>query len=130
MDVLFYLLIAFAGFVVFIQVLTRVQALLKKGKDAPNVGGHVGKMIARHPRVLLYFYTPTCSACKVMTPIIDRLRKEYGNIVKVDLTRDMKIGKAFGVMGTPSLVVVENNKIRSFIVGARNENSIRRLLET
>lgn len=128
MDILFYIVMIFVGFILFIQIYARLQGVLKRGKSIPQVDGKIGKALARNPRTLLYFYTPTCSACKVMTPVIDRLQKEFDNILKVNLANDMETGKKFGVMGTPSLVLVEENKIKSFIVGARNESAIRKLL--
>ncbi|MCD6376947.1 MAG: thioredoxin family protein [Caldisericaceae bacterium] len=129
MDILFYIVMIFIGFILFIQIYTRLQGVLKRGKPVPHVDGKIGKALARNTRTLLYFYTPTCSACKVMTPIIDRLQKEFSNILKINLANDLEIGKQFGVMGTPSLVLVEDQKIRSFVVGARNETAIRKLLE-
>ena len=129
MDILFYIVMIFIGFILFIQIYTRLQGVLKRGKPVPQLGGKIGKALAQNQRTLLYFYTPTCSACKVMTPIIDRLQKEFSNILKINLTNDLEIGKQFGVMGTPSLVLVEDQKIRSFVVGARNETAIRKLLE-
>ena len=118
MNILFYIVIVLVGFIVFVQIYARVQGMLKRGKEIPTIGGKIGKALARNQRTLLYFYTPNCSACKVMTPVIDRLQKEFDNILKVNLVNDMEIGKKFGIMGTPTLVLVENNKIQSFVVGA------------
>ncbi len=129
MDVLFFLILIFVGFLLFIQIYARIQGLLKKGKAVPELDGKIGKALLKNPRTLLYFYTPTCSACKVMTPIIDRLQQEFDNILKINLVNAMEIGKKFGVLGTPSLILVEDQKIHSFIVGARNEAQIRKLLQ-
>ena len=63
-----------------------------------------------------------------MTPVIDELRKEFSNLFKVNLARDMDIGRNFGVMGTPALVLVEDRKIKSYILGARNRHFIEKLL--
>ena len=129
MDILFYIVMIFVGFIVFIQIYARLQGFFKSGKKIPELNGRIGKAIKTNSRTLLYFYTPNCSACKVMTPVIDRLQAEFTNVLKVNLARDMEIGKKFGVMGTPSLVLVENNTIQKFIVGARSEGQIRKLLQ-
>ncbi|MHB2148697.1 thioredoxin family protein [Calditrichota bacterium LG25] len=128
MDVLFYIVMVVVGFILFVQIYARLQGLLKRGKPIPQVGGKIGRTLAQNQRTLLYFYTPTCSACKVMTPVIDRLQTEFKNILKINLASDMEIGKKFGIMGTPSLVLVKDNKIQSFVVGAKNETFIRKLL--
>ena len=128
MDVLFYIVMIFVGFIVFIQIYARVQGLMKRGKEIPPIDGKIGNALAQNATTLLYFYTPTCSACKVMTPVIDRLQTEFKNILKINLASDLEIGKKFGIMGTPSLVLVKDNKIQSFVVGAKNETFIRKLL--
>jgi len=114
---------------VFIQIYVRIIGLLKRGKKIADIPGRIGELMKTEPRLILYFYTQTCAACKAMSPVIDRLRSEYSNIIKVDLSKDMEIAKKFGVMGTPSLVVVENQEIKNFVMGAKNEAFLRKLIE-
>ena len=78
---------------------------------------------------MVYFYSPTCGACRTITPIIDKLNKERSDIYKIDASRDTKLAQQFGIMGTPATVVVNNERIAEYILGAKSEKFLRKLLD-
>ncbi len=102
----------------------------KKGKAAPELGGVKGKAIKDGKSSLFYFYSPSCGACKSMTPVVEGYTKNNPRCFKVDVSKDMSTARAFGVMGTPSTVVVEDGKIREFFVGPRPISELTQLLES
>jgi thioredoxin 1 len=126
---LFYFVIALIAFILAMNLSVVLRAKFKKGKVVNDIGGKIGEAIKRGERVMLYFYSPTCSACKVQTPIIDNLinlANGRTKIFKIDVSRDVDTALKFGVMGTPSIVVVEDGKIKEFFVGVKSENILRR----
>lgn len=127
----FYIVAGVLLFFILMNLSVVLRAKLKKGRLVPNIGGEIGKAINKGEKVILYFYSPTCSACKVQTPIIDKLISA-GNgktkIFKIDVTKDINVALKLGVMGTPSTVVIENGKIKEFFVGVKSENILRRFL--
>jgi thioredoxin 1 len=123
---LFYFVIALIAFILAMNLSVVLRAKFKKGKVVNDIGGKIGEAIKRGERVMLYFYSPTCSACKVQTPIIDNLANGRTKIFKIDVSRDVNTALKFGVMGTPSIVVVEDGKIKKFFVGVKSENILRR----
>jgi thioredoxin 1 len=126
---LFYFVIALVAFILAMNLSVVLRAKFKKGKVVNDIGGKIGEAIKRGERVMLYFYSPTCSACKVQTPIIDNLislANGRTKIFKIDVSRDVNTALKFGVMGTPSIVVVEDGKIKEFFVGVKSENILRR----
>jgi thioredoxin 1 len=126
---LFYFVIALIAFIFAMNLSVVLRAKFKKGKVVNDIGGKIGEAIKRGERVMLYFYSPTCSACKVQTPIIDNLinlANGRTKIFKIDVSRDVDTALKFGVMGTPSIVVVEDGKIKEFFVGVKSENILRR----
>ncbi|HKJ45157.1 MAG TPA: thioredoxin family protein [Balneolales bacterium] len=100
----------------------------KKGKKAPELGGKYGKIVGSGKKAMFYFYSQSCAACKPMTPVVDKYAKKAKNIYKIDITRDMATARKFGVMGTPSTVVVENGIIKEFLVGPQKEAKLSQLL--
>ena len=56
-----------------------------------------------------------------MTPIIEKLQREHNDIYMINVAEDLNLGKAFGIMGTPATVLVENQRIQKYILGARSE---------
>ena len=93
------------GFFVVMRLIVWIQGQMKKGKTIPPFSGELGNRIQKGEKLLLYFYTPSCGACKSMTPVIDKMKEEVNNIYKINLSRDYDIGKIFGVMGTPATII-------------------------
>lgn len=129
MDTILYIVLIIVGLFVVMQLYIRLSAVFKKGKVIEGVEGKLGNDIQAGRKLLVYFYTNRCAACKPMTPMIDRLRKEFKNIHKVNLAADMDTGRAFGVMGTPATILIEDQKIKSFNLGARTEAFLRNLIQ-
>ncbi len=115
----------FFGFQYFMIMKTK----FKKGKPAPELSGRIGKAIKSKETSLFYFYSPSCGACKTMTPVVSRYTKNNPRCFKIDISKDMDTARAFGVMGTPSTVLVEAGIIKDFIVGAKPESDLVSLLE-
>lgn len=128
MESILYIVLTIIGLFVVMQLYVRLSSWFREGKSVSGVTGSLGKELRSGKRILVYFYTNSCAACKPMTPVIDRLKKEFKNIHKVNLETDMETGRKFGVMGTPATVVVENEKITGFHLGAKNEQFLRNLL--
>jgi thioredoxin 1 len=128
MEYVLYSVLAIVGFFILMNMYIRISGMLKKGKMIPEFEGEIGSKVKAGKKLLLYFYSPSCGACRPMTPVIEEMSKNNRNIYKINLTRDMKLGKIFGVMGTPATVLVEDSKIRQFILGARSENYIKSLI--
>ena len=129
MDTAYYVVITIIGFFALLRLLTWINGKLKKGKTVPPFAGEIGRRIQSGERLLLYFYTPSCGACKAMTPVIDEMREKSKNVYKINLAREneRKIGQAFGVMGTPATVIVDNARIDNFILGARSRKFLNAL---
>lgn len=129
LDSILYIVLTIIGFFVFVQIYFFINSYLKKGKKITPFNGEIGKKVSSGKKLLLYFYSPTCGPCKAMTPVIDKMSKENKDVHKINLSRDMTIGRIFGVMGTPATIVVENSKIKKYVLGARSESYLRGLIE-
>ncbi len=96
-----------------------------KGKDAPLTHKASRKRIQSGKKTVLYFHTPSCGACKMQGPIIDKIKKRHENAVfKIDASRDREIAISCGVMGVPFVVFVENCKIVKAAPGVQRESAI------
>jgi len=127
MDSFLLALAIIIGFFVVMRLFVWLTGKMKTGKKIGPFSGEIGERIRKGDKLLLYFYTPSCGACKAMTPVIDEMKKEKNNVYKINLTRDYTIGKIFGVMGTPATILVNNSKIDQYILGARSEKFLRNL---
>ena len=123
-----YILGAFAGAFLLLQIVMVVKMRMKKGKPAPELSGEMASALEKEKKVLFYFYSPTCGACRSMTPVIEEHQKSKRNIFSINIMKDMATAKKFGVLGTPSLVMVEEGLISEFLVGAQSREKIAGLL--
>ncbi len=124
-------LYAIGGFVVLFfgfQYLMVLKMKLKKGKAAPALSGKYEKAVRSGKKSMFYFYSDNCGACRAMTPVIEQYARKNPNYFKIDVQNDMQTARKFGVMGTPSTVIVEGGKIVEFLVGPVSEEKIDALL--
>lgn len=128
MEFVLYTVLAIAGFFIIMNLYIRLSGFMKKGKLIPEFNGDIGSKVKAGKKLLLYFYSPSCGACRPMTPVIDEMRKKNRDVYKIDLSQNMNLGRIFGVMGTPATVVVENRKIIQYILGARSESFVKKLI--
>ncbi len=110
------------------QLFMVLKMKFKKGKKAPELEGKAGRLINSGEKVLFYFYSPGCRACKPMTPFVKNMAKRNKKVFPVDISQDMATARKFGVMGTPSTVVVKAGTIVEFLVGFQPEERVRGLL--
>lgn len=128
MNIIAGILIGLIGFFILMQVMIRLKMRAQKGKPAPVYTGTGSKRVAKGEKTILYFFSPSCGACRSMTPVFQKLAKTEKSVVLVDISQEMSTAAAFGIMGTPSVVVVENGVINDFRVGAMPETAIYDLL--
>jgi len=129
MDWLGYLIATFMAVFVCINFLPLWRARQVRGRAVPELDALLTGAQRGQPRVLVYFWSPTCGMCHSMTPVIDKLAAERGDVLTVNATESTVLAKHFGVMATPSLALVEQGVLKRLVVGAKSEPQIRTLLE-
>jgi thioredoxin 1 len=125
--ILLYVLAGAAAVVAGLQVSNWLAARRLVGRPAPDLSDLLGPAASGGGRTLYYFYSARCVPCHEMTPRIDRLSAEHAGIVKVDIGSARDAAIRFGVMATPTVVVVEDGKIVTALVGPQSERRLRAL---
>jgi thioredoxin 1 len=78
--------------------------------------------------VIVDFWAPWCTPCKMVAPVLDKLAKEYDGkllIAKVNTDDNAEWAGKYGVQGIPTMLFVANGKIVHRQVGALPEGLIR-----
>jgi thioredoxin 1 len=119
-----YVILAIIGIILIFQLSIRLRGWLRKGKPAPKVGGQLGRHISKGEKFIAYFYSPTCRACKTQENYWPAIQKKFSNIVRINAAKDKDIANAFGIMGTPTTVIIEGGIIRDYFVGITSPNKI------
>ena len=80
--------------------------------------------------VLLDFWASWCGPCRMVSPIVDEIATERGDIKvgKVNVDEERELAGQFGVMSIPTLVVIKGGKVVNQMVGARPKSQILAML--
>jgi thiol-disulfide isomerase/thioredoxin len=106
-------------------MMRRMQGM--RGKPAPELHGRPGRA-ARRGRALFYFFSPSCGACRTMTPVVTDMSRGDDRVFPIDVSRDFDLARHFGVMATPTTILVDRGLIGEVFVGPRNERALRGLM--
>ena len=63
-----------------------------------------------------------CGPCKLISPLIDQLAKEYSaraKVLKLDLDANQLIAKRFGIRSIPAVMLFKQGELVETIVGAK-----------
>ena len=64
--------------------------------------------------VLVDFYADWCGPCRMMPPILDKVKKAFGeelSIVKIDVDQNQQAAAAYQVRSIPTLILFQNGKV-------------------
>lgn len=77
--------------------------------------------ISKYPIMLVDFWAPWCGPCRMVSPIIEQLSREYSGKVafgKVNVDENQRIAASFGIQSIPTLMIFRNGKAVDVMVGA------------
>lgn len=63
--------------------------------------------------VLVDFYATWCGPCQTMMPVLEQLKKDLGEnvkIIKVDVDKNKPLATQFNVRGVPAFLIFKNGK--------------------
>ncbi|OLN32270.1 thioredoxin [Desulfosporosinus metallidurans] len=81
--------------------------------------------------VLVDFWAPWCSPCRMVAPIVEELADEYvGRIAigKVNVDENGPVASQYGVMSIPTLGIFKGGKMVDKIVGFRGKPDLVKML--
>jgi thioredoxin 1 len=80
--------------------------------------------------VLLDFWAPWCAPCRMVAPILEEIEAERPDIKvgKINVDEQSELAGQFHVMSIPTLIVMENGRVKNRAIGAQPKNQILALL--
>ncbi len=94
-------------------------------------GNFESEVLKSDKKVLLDFYADWCGPCRMVSPIVEEIAKEYPEykVCKINVDEETELASEFQVMSIPSLFVVENGKVLNGSLGAKTKAQILDMLK-
>jgi thioredoxin 1 len=72
------------------------------------------EIIGSNKPTLVDFYAEWCGPCKMLSPIIEKVKEQLGEeatILKVDVDKNPEAAQKFGIRGVPTLILFKEGNI-------------------
>lgn len=82
--------------------------------------------------VVVDFWAPWCGPCRIVSPTIEELAKEYeGKVVvgKMNVDENPQVSGEYGVMSIPTVMIFKGGLPVKTIVGAQGKDSYKREID-
>jgi thioredoxin 1 len=108
---------------------------VRKERPVSNINeDEFERVIAKSESPLVVdFYADWCGPCKVVSPIIEELSKEYAGRVsfaKVDTDDNQDLAARYNVMGIPTVMIFVDAHVVDRLVGAAPAQEYRRRIDS
>ena len=81
---------------------------------------------------IIDFYADWCQPCKMLTPILDELSKEYDgkvDIYQVDTEAERELSASFGIKRIPSMLFVPMKEKPQMSAGLMDKNTLKNVIK-
>jgi thioredoxin 1 len=82
--------------------------------------------------VVVDFWAPWCTPCKIVSPIIDELAKEYeGKVVvgKMNTDENQQAPGQYGIMSIPTVMIFKGGQPVKALIGAQGKDTYKKAFE-
>ena len=80
--------------------------------------------------VLVDFWAAWCGSCRMVSPVVDEIAAEHGDIKvgKINVDEQPELAMKYGVMSIPTLIFFKDGEIAGKTIGAQPKEEIEKIL--
>jgi len=118
----------------------KLQELINEKEQLKNIkeplaldDSTFSQTINKFPLTLVDFWAPWCGPCRMMSPIIDEIGKDYlGKLVvgKINVDENPLVAGQFGISSIPTLLLFKRGQAVNKIIGSVSKNKINEMIKT
>ncbi len=100
-------------------------------KNLVDLNNHNFDEVTSSGTVLVDFWAPWCGPCKMLTPILEKVKEDVGDSVvisKVNVDENPQLASKFGVRSIPTILIFKNGEIKETLVGLKQQAELTSLL--
>ena len=89
------------------------------------------EVIGKDRLVVVDFWAEWCMPCRMLTPVLEKLEKEYTDVEFAKLNTDEypNVAMRFGIFSIPTVMMFYRGEVVNSFVGAMPESVVRREVE-
>ncbi len=94
--------------------------------EIKNMSEFEKEVLNEEKTVFIDFYATWCKPCKIMTPTIEEIAKEYTDIkfVKIDIDKNEELAIKYNIMSIPTMIIMKNGEVKKTFVGITDKQNI------
>ena len=77
---------------------------------------------------LVDFYATWCGPCRAMNPVLDQLKNDMGNqirVLKIDVDKNPDVADKFKIRGVPTFMLFKNGEVKWRQSGGMDLNTLK-----
>ena len=88
--------------------------------------------VQKYPLLVVDFWAPWCGPCRILSPTIEQLAKEFAGKVmfgKLNVDENEKTAAKYGIRSIPTLILFQKGEVKEVLIGNRPKNEIVQALD-
>ena len=96
-----------------------------------NTGEFDSEVLNQRGVVIVDFYATWCGPCKMLTPVLESIDNEMGNIkvVKVDIDESRRLAMNYGIQSVPTIKIFKDGREVVTRVGFQPKETLENIIQ-